>query len=292
MQRKQDMAKRNKPTRGKTRPNTVQPAIPLLDRLSAFADASVDAFLVLDENLNFVSINPATQKLFNLSEEDVVGKNVLDVVPDIKETGRYDRYLNVIKTGGPFSADNIIVHPKFGNRTLNIKAFKMGSGLGIIASDITKLKQMEEPFRENEERLRSLYSAMNEGVCLHEIIYNESGQAADYRIIYVNPAYESLLGLSREKAIGSKASELYGTGKPPYLELYAKVADSGQPISFETYFPQIEMHFLISVFSPRKGQFATVFTDVTRHKKAVEALQKSEAHYRLLAENVQDVIWT
>jgi len=193
------MAKRNKPTRGKTRPNTVQPAITLLDRLSAFADASVDAFIVIDENLNFVSINPATQKLFNLSEEDVVGKNVLDIVPDIKETGRYDRYLNVIKTGEPFSADNIIVDPKFGNRTLNIKAFKVGSELGIIASDITELKQIEEPFRENEERLRSLYSAMNEGVCLHEIIYDESGQAADYRIIDVNPAYESILGLSREK---------------------------------------------------------------------------------------------
>ena len=286
------MAKRNKPTRGKTRPNTVQPAITLLDRLSAFADASVDAFLVIDENLNFVSINPATQKLFNLSEEDVVGKNVLDVVPDIKETGRYDRYLNVIKSGEPFSADNIIVHPKFGNRTLNIKAFKVGSELGIIASDITERKQAEEAFRENEERFRSLYSAMNEGVCLNEIIYDESGQAADYRIIDVNPAYESILGLSREKAIGSKASELYGTGKPSYLELYAKVADSGQPISFETYFPQIEMHFLISVFSPLKGQFATVFTDITQHKRVVEALQESGAHYRLLAENVTDVIWT
>jgi len=285
------MAKRNKPTRDKTRPNTVQPAITLLDRLSAFADASVDAFIVLDENLNFVSINPATQKLFNLSEEDVVGKNVLDVVPDIKETGRYDRYLNVIKTGEPFSADDITLHPKFGNRTLNIKAFKVGSGLGIIASDITERKQMEESFREKKERLLSLYSAMNEGVCLHEIIYDESGQAADYRIIDVNPAYESILGLSREKAIGSKASELYGTGKPPYLELYAKVADSGEPLSFEAYFPQIEMHFLISVFSPRKGQFAAVFTDVTQHKQAVEALQKSETHYRLLAENVQDVIW-
>ncbi|MGB3128842.1 MAG: PAS domain S-box protein, partial [Dehalococcoidia bacterium] len=260
--------------------------------MSAFADASVDAFLVLDENLNFVSINPATQKLFNLSEEDVVGKNVLDIVPNIKETGRYDRYLNVIKTGEPFSADNIIVDPKFGNRTLNIKAFKVGSELGIIASDITERKQMEEPFRENEERLRSLYSAMNEGVCLHEIIYDESGQAADYRIIDVNPAYESILGLSREKAIGSKASELYGTGKPSYLELYAKVADSGEPLSFETYFPQIEMHFLISVFSPRQGQFATVFTDITQHKRVVEALQESGAHYRLLAENVTDVIWT
>jgi two-component system NtrC family sensor kinase len=252
----------------------------------------VDAFLVLDENLNFVSINPAMQKLLNLSEEDVVGKNVLDVVPDIKETGRYDRYLNVIKTGEPFSADDISVHPKFGNRTLNIKAFKVGSELGIIASDITERKQMEEAFRENEERFRSLYSVMNEGVCLHEIIYDESGRAADYSIIDVNPAYESILGLSREKAIGSKASELYGASKPPYLELYAKVADSGEPLSFETYFPQIEMHFLISVFSARKGQFATVFTDVTQHKQAVEALQESEAHYRLLAENVTDVIWT
>jgi PAS domain S-box-containing protein len=90
----------------------------------------------------------------------------------------------------------------------------------------------------------------------------------------VNPSYELITGLDREIVIGSKASELYGTGKPPYIEIYAKVAATGQPASFETYFPPMDKHFSISVFSPCKGQFATIFSDITKRKQVEEQLRR------------------
>ena len=121
--------------------------------------------------------------------------------------------------------------------------------------------------------------SMNEGVCLHEIIYDESGNASDYRILDINPAYEELTGLTREKTIGKKASELYGTGKPPYFDIYERVAASGQSESFETYFPPMSKHFSISAFSPQKGQFGTVFTDVTERKQMEQSLLKSGTNW-------------
>ncbi|MFC1713955.1 SpoIIE family protein phosphatase [Candidatus Poribacteria bacterium] len=130
---------------------------------------------------------------------------------------------------------------------------------------------------EIEARYRSIYSQMSEGVCLHEIIYDEQGQAVDYRILDVNSSYERITGLSGERAVGSKASELYGIGRPPYIETYAKVAASGQTTAFETYFPPMDKHFSISVFSPQKGQFATVFNDITEHKQMAEQLQRKSA---------------
>ena len=116
--------------------------------------------------------------------------------------------------------------------------------------------------QDSEERFRSLYSSMNEGACLHQIIYDKSGKEVDYRIIDVNPAYESILSIEREKAVGSLASELYGTGEPPYLDVYARVAATQEPTEFETYFPPMSKHFSISVFSPGKGKFAIVFRDL------------------------------
>ena len=127
---------------------------------------------------------------------------------------------------------------------------------GLTGGGRSTLPRMEEALREREVRYRSVYSSMSEGVCVHEVIYNESGEAVDYKILDVNSSYEQITGLDRETAIGSKASELYGTGKPPYIEIYAEVASSGQPTSFETYFPPIDKYFSISVFSPRKGQLA------------------------------------
>jgi len=136
-----------------------------------------------------------------------------------------------------------------------------------------KLKQSERDLKESEEKFRSLYFYMNEGVCLHEMIYDKTKKPVDCRIMDVNNAFESILGFKRDEVIGKKASEIYETDIAPYLGVYAQVADSGRPTIFETYFPPIKKHFLISVFSPSKGRFATVFSDITERKKVEKEIE-------------------
>src|SRR4030066_54787 len=81
-------------------------------------------------------------------------------------------------------------------------------------------------------------------------------------IMDVNPSFEKITGLSKKQAAGKKASELYGTGAPPYLDIYEKVASSGKPAFFETYFPPMQKHLSISVFSQSERKFNTVFYDI------------------------------
>ncbi|RLC62055.1 MAG: hypothetical protein DRI48_10005, partial [Chloroflexi bacterium] len=142
--------------------------------------------------------------------------------------------------------------------------------------DITEHRRIEDALRESEQRFRSLYLAMNEGLAQHVVLYDEAGQAVDYRVTDVNPAYESITGIAREDAVSQVASELYGTGQAPYLEIYADVAETGEPASFETYFPPMKKHLKVSAFSPGQGRFATVFTDITERKKTEQALRESE----------------
>jgi len=153
---------------------------------------------------------------------------------------------------------------------------EMRQGITKFEASEAERKQAEEVLSESEEKYLFLYSMMAEGVALHQVIYNEEGATVDYIITDVNPAFESILGIKRKDAIGSKASELYKTGSPPYLDVYARVADSGIPHSFETYFPAMNKHFKISVFSPGRDKFATVFSDITEHKQAEEALRQYE----------------
>jgi PAS domain S-box-containing protein len=143
-----------------------------------------------------------------------------------------------------------------------------------INLDITERKQAEEALKESRRRLSDIYASMSEGMVLHEIVYDDSGRAVDYLITEVNPAFENITGIRRRDAVGKKATAVYDKDEAPYLDIYSQVASDGNPVSFETHYPSMDKFFLISVFSPGRGQFATIFQDVTARKLAEESLKK------------------
>lgn len=123
---------------------------------------------------------------------------------------------------------------------------------------------------DNNISIASLYSSMTDGVATYEVIIDVTGKAIDYLITGVNPAFENITGLKKRKIIGKKATEVYSVTKAPYIDIYSKVAFTGKPETFETFFPAMEKHFHISVFSTGKGKFATAFQDITERKRSEE----------------------
>jgi PAS domain S-box-containing protein len=57
------------------------------------------------------------------------------------------------------------------------------------------------------------------------------------------------------------------------LETYGRVALTGVPARFETYVESLQQWFSISVYSPRKGYFVTVFDAITERKRTEAARQ-------------------
>ena len=116
------------------------------ERLSEFMKSSPDGFFIFDSELNYVDINDVGMALFpeGTEKRDVIGKNIVELALDIKETGRYFKYLEVLQTGKPFFIEDIVPHPTFGNVHLNLRAFKVGNHLGIITTDITKRKLLDQ----------------------------------------------------------------------------------------------------------------------------------------------------
>lgn len=151
---------------------------------------------------------------------------------------------------------------------------------------IIQRKRAEEALSESENQFRSLFENMTEGVALHRLIYDENGTPVDYMIIDVNPAYGHHTGLIPKNTICKKASELYGTGKPPYFDIFVNVATSGQPTIFETYFEPMKKYFSISVCSPSKGKFATVFEDITEQKNTEDAITDKQHEIKNLNKNL------
>ncbi|HEX7511457.1 MAG TPA: response regulator [Chitinivibrionales bacterium] len=134
----------------------------------------------------------------------------------------------------------------------------------------------EKKIRESERRYRSLFNAMNEGFCLHEVVFDQGGTPVDYRIVDANPAFEKIMGISMADAIGKLSTTLYGVSTPPFLDKYVNVAVSGVPCQFETDFEPLQKSLRIAVFSPEKGVFATIFEDSTEQRKMEQVLQNTQ----------------
>ena len=136
---------------------------------------------------------------------------------------------------------------------------------------------------ESEEKYRALFENMNEGFVLYEFVRDGENEPRDYVIMDANPKIELIAGLKPEEAIGKRATEVFRSDRPPFLEIYSKVAETGSPAKFEGIFPSSDRYFSISAFSIGKRQFATIFSDITEQKRMDEELRR--AHKQL-----QDII--
>ena len=141
-------------------------------------------------------------------------------------------------------------------------------------ADITLQKQTEIELRESEEKYRLLFENMTTGFALHEIICDENGKPIDYKYIIANPAFEKLTGISASSIQGKCITELLPHIEPYWIDTFGKVALSGESFTYEIYTVDIDKYFDTWVFSPRKGQFAVVFNDITDRKRAELAIRQ------------------
>jgi diguanylate cyclase (GGDEF)-like protein/PAS domain S-box-containing protein len=133
----------------------------------------------------------------------------------------------------------------------------------------------------SEARYQHLFHSMVTGFAMHEIICDAQGKPVDYRFLEVNPAFYRLTGLGDVNLIGRTALEVIPSLEPFWIERYGQVALGGETVSFVYPVPIMGKHFEVIAYSPERGKFATLFTDVTQRIVSEKTLsiqaQRSEA---------------
>ncbi|MDO9533187.1 MAG: PAS domain S-box protein [Deltaproteobacteria bacterium] len=150
------------------------------------------------------------------------------------------------------------------------------TGFIEVVEDISERKRMEAALHESENLYRSLFENMLNGFAYFKMLF-EDGQPQDFIWLKVNKSFEAMTGL--KDVVGKRVSEVIPgmrESDPELFESFGRVASTGKPERFEIYVKSLKMWFSISLYSPGKGYFVTVFDVITERKRAESELKLKE----------------
>lgn len=154
-----------------------------------------------------------------------------------------------------------------------------------------KRRQMDAALLESEEHYRLLFQSIDSGFALHEIICDEQGVPCDYRFLEINPAFEKLTGLRADTLIGHTDMEMLPGTEKEWIERYGKVALTGEVAHFENYSRELGKFYEVTAYSPKHGQFAVIFQDVTERRRSEEARRERDEWHRVVLQTAMDGFW-
>ena len=264
------------------------------ESIRQFMDSAVEGFVLLDSSFKVIGVNRYLLDKFGYTYERARGLNILDISQDLWESGRYEKYKEILDTGQPAVFEDIVAPPQYGSIRLTLKVFKVGQGLGMIVQDVTENKRIEDTLKENETRLRSLLGTTNVGVVIHDI---------DGVITLANQRACELLETSESELVGTRIVDVCDNlvdvdGKRIHESQHpvTRTLQTTQPVSNVIVgLPSAELEgqrwLLVStdpIFDPESGNLDEIlcsFIDITEKKYVEDQLAESEERYRQIFEN-------
>ncbi len=144
----------------------------------------------------------------------------------------------------------------------------------------------------SKARYHGLFEHAISGFALHDIVLNDAGDPVDYIFREVNPAFERLTGLTADEILERRVTEvLPGIEASPFIEIYGRVAQTGEPIRFEQYSVPLGRYYDIAAYSLHRGQFVTLFTDITARVQSEQALWATKERLELAMDAGEHGFW-
>ena len=169
--------------------------------LRRILETSVDGIVITDTSGCIVQINSAVEKMLEYSKDEIVGKNIWELMPlDDKDHEKAVRIIKKLKIKERMTGVEQVWKRKDGNLfhvELNLSILKDAEGntTGAMASirDITDRKRAGEEIKDSEERYHSLIENAIDAI----ISVNEEGV-----IVTFNKKAEEMYGYDREEILG------------------------------------------------------------------------------------------
>jgi PAS domain S-box-containing protein len=251
------------------------------ETLQALIDYSPLAIIMLDLDSHVLLWNNAAEKMYGWTAQEVLGKFIPFVPKDKCEELR--AISGRVTQGDVFTDLELDRRRKDGSRILIAASIaplrdSMGSVYAhmSIATDITKRKKVEEALRESEERLRQIASSLREVIWLRD--------AQTRQVLYVNPAFEELLGWTCESFYKNPDIVIEALHPDDKEWVIKALGQRFEGVSYDTEHRIIHLDGNVRWVSSRSFpvlneagevyRWASIMEDITERKRAEEEIRR------------------
>lgn len=123
------------------------------DKFLAAAESSLDDFYIFSGirdssgnivDFRFAYINPNAERRLHTNREKLIGKVLSEVRPFAVSSGILERYLEVVRTGVPYTTELFIDDEMIQATWIHVQAVKLGDGVAVTSRDFTERKRITD----------------------------------------------------------------------------------------------------------------------------------------------------
>jgi PAS domain S-box-containing protein len=261
----------------------------------ALYDENPSIYFTVDAGGKILSINNFGAEQLGYKVGELIGQSVFEVIYEDDKKILLRQIAECLQEPGHIATKELRKVRKDGSllwvkevaRALSVAD---GNIVLIVCEDITERKRAEEELRKSEARYQNLIENAR------DVIFTVS---LDRKITFLNPAFETITGWRREGWLGEDFTLLIHPDDIHITdEIYQRVLNGEIPPGFELHIllksgDYITAEFVITP-QTQDGKIVGgwgIARDITKRKRAEEALLQSEEKYRILVDNIQDGVF-
>lgn len=189
-------------------------------RFRAAIEASLDGFDLMEAvrdgqnrivDFRIVQVNAAIEQLVGMKREQLEGRLVCDVFPVTRTGGFLDRYIEVVETRKPWTAEFAIDADNIHAKWLQQQVVAVGDGVAVFTRNITEQKHIEAQLR-HSQKMESI--GLLAGGVAHDfnnlltVIIGYANLLSDQPVVSSDPRMSN--ALRSIMSAGTRAAELTG----------------------------------------------------------------------------------
>ena len=267
-------------------------------RYQSVVDLAQEIIVRHDNEGKWTFLNAAACQFFGQTREELIGQHYMDYVhPEDREPANGALRTMTDKGSRVERLVNRNWTPR-GYRTVEWNSLpftdEYGRFLGHQATgrDITGEARLREEVEHERHKWRELFEQATVGIVLAD---------REHRIVESNPAAVEMLGYSRDELRGMSASELIHPDDLAEVSPESTIQRDYQgngPTQLEQRYRTKDGGYVVVLVSMKRlehldGNISHVlmFHDITDRKQAEQESRENEKYYRLIADNIEDIVY-